>query len=116
MLQLIDESDEFGFVVPEVGTLLWEDCIVIPARAPHIKEAHEFIDYLYSEKVGLLLADYLQYATPNAAVKAKMPHTYLINPAIFPSEQTLKKCERLNYAGAKVKAWYDQAWSEIIGS
>ena len=115
MLQLIDESDDFGFVVPEVGTLLWEDCIVIPARAPHIKEAHDFINYLYSKKAGLLLADYLQYATPNAAVKARMPSEYLRHPAIFPSEQTLKKCEKLKYTGAKVKAWYNQAWSEIIG-
>jgi spermidine/putrescine transport system substrate-binding protein len=56
MLQLIDESDEFAFVVPHVGTLLWEDCIVIPARSPHMKEAYDFINYLYSKKRGTLLA------------------------------------------------------------
>jgi len=116
MLQLIDESDDFAFVVPNEGTLLWEDCIVIPARAAHIKEAHEFINYLYSEKTGILLAEYLQYATPNATVKSKMPKSYLQNPAIFPSEETVKKCEKLKYTGATVKAWYDQAWSDILSS
>ena len=115
MLQLMDESDEFGFVVPKEGTLLWEDCVVIPARAPHTKTAHHFINYLFDEKVAIELSDYLQYATPNAKAKAKMPDSYRDNRTIFPSKETLKKCEKIQYNGAKVKSWYDSAWAEIIG-
>lgn len=114
MLQLMDESDEFGFVVPREGTLLWEDCIVIPARSAHTKTAHRFINYLFDEKVAIELSDYLQYATPNAKAKAKMPKSYRKNGAIFPSKKVLKKCEKIQYNGAKVKAWYDSAWAEIV--
>ncbi len=114
MLQLIDESDEFGFVVPKEGSLLWEDCIVIPKRAPHYKFAHEFINYLYDEKVAIKLATYLQYATPNEKAKTKMPKSYLNNSAIFPTKEVLQKCEKIKYNGAKVKAWYDLAWAEIL--
>jgi len=115
MLQLMDESDEFGFVVPKEGTLLWEDCIVIPSRSPNAKLAHSFINYLYAEKTGIELADYLQYATPNKRVKDKMPSSYVNNKAIFPPKNVLDKCEKIKYNGAEVKAWYDKAWAEIIG-
>ncbi len=114
MLQLMDKSDEFGFVVPNEGTLLWEDCMVIPQRCANAKLAHSFIDYIYQEQTGVELAEYLQYATPNRVVKESMPISYRENRAIYPPEDILKRCEKIRYNGAKIKAWYDKAWSEIV--
>jgi spermidine/putrescine transport system substrate-binding protein len=115
MLQLIDESDEFGFVVPKEGTLLWEDCIVFPMRSKNKNLAQEFANYLYEEKTGVSLAQYLQYATPNERVKQLMDKTYLENEAIFPSKESLAKCEKIKYNGAEVKSWHDRAWANILG-
>ena len=115
MLQLIDESDEFGFVVPGEGTLLWEDCIVLPKRSKNEELALKFIDYLYEQKTGVELAAYLQYATPNEKVKEKMPKSYLQNRAIFPPNEVLAKCEKIKYNGAEVKSWIDKAWADIVG-
>ncbi len=115
MLQLIEDSDEFGFVVPKEGTLLWEDCMVLPKRSKNKELAQEFINYLYEQKTGANLAKYLQYATPNKKVKEIMDSSYLENEAIFPTKEVLQKCEKIKYNGAEVKSWQDKAWADILG-
>ena len=43
---ILMENEEMGFYMPEEGTNMWVDCMVIPANAQNPKLAHEFINYL----------------------------------------------------------------------
>jgi spermidine/putrescine transport system substrate-binding protein len=114
MLQLMDESDEFGFVVPREGSILWEDCIVFPTMASHQDERYKFVDYLLDADVAKELSEYLMYATPNIKAKEKMPKSYTQNRTIFPPKEILQKCERVKYNGLKVKKWYDEVWMDVM--
>ncbi len=113
ILQVMEEDDDITLNVPKEGGLLWEDCLCIAKDAPHRDNAHAFINYLLDAKAGAEIADYIQYATPNAAAKALMSDDYTKNTAIFPDEETLAKCESAFFLGAEATRLYDDAWTRI---
>ena len=113
ILQVMEEDDDISLTVPKEGGLLWQDCLCIPTDAPHPENAHAFINYLLDAEAGAKIADYIQYATPNAAAKALMNEEYTGNPSIFPTDETLAKCESQLYLGPEATKLYEDAWTRI---
>ncbi len=116
ILQAMEEDDDIGYVVPDEGGLLWEDTLCIPKGAPNVENAHALINYLLDAQVGADIADYVYYATPNAAAKALMSDEYTGNPAIFPSADATAKSEVSVYPGQDVVRKIDEAWTRIKAS
>ena len=113
ILQVMEEDDDIGYVVPEEGGLLWQDCLCVPKGAPHPDNAHMFIDFLLDANHGAAIADFIQYATPNAAARALMSDEYRSNPAIFPSDEVIKRCEPSTYKGEDYQRLIDEAWTRV---
>src|SRR3546814_10551814 len=51
IVQVMGEDDDIGYILPKEGGLLWQNSFCIPTGAPHVEEAHEFINYIL-EKNG----------------------------------------------------------------
>jgi spermidine/putrescine transport system substrate-binding protein len=113
ILQVMAEDDDISYVVPKEGGLLWEDTLAIPTGAPHPENAHAFINYILDVKAGAAIADFIQYATPNAAAKALMAPSYTGNPAIFPPDSTVKASEVAIYQGPEYSQLIDRLWTRI---
>ena len=113
ILQVMEEDDDIGYVVPKEGGMVWQDTLVIPKDAPHPNNAHALINFILDAEVGAAIADFIQYATPNAAAKKLMDDDYRNNPAIFPTEETLKRCEEAIYLGEDGERMYEEAWTRI---
>ncbi len=113
ILQVMEEDDDISYVVPTEGGVLWQDCLCMPKGAPHPENAHAFMNFVLDAEVGAVIADYIQYATPNGAAKAIMDESYTKNPAIFPTDETLAKCEPSIYIGEAANRLYDEAWTRI---
>lgn len=116
ILQVMEEDDDIGYVVPDEGGLLWEDTLCIPKGAPNVENAHILINHLLDAQVGADIADYVYYATPNAAAKELMNEEYTGNPAIFPSDDSISKSEVSIYPGQEVTRKVDEAWTRIKAS
>ncbi|NDD48444.1 MAG: spermidine/putrescine ABC transporter substrate-binding protein [Alphaproteobacteria bacterium] len=114
--QVMLEDDNISYLVPKEGSLIWEDCLCIPKDAPNIENAHKFIDFILRADIGAELADYIQYATPNKAAKDLMDEEYTSNPAIFPSDETVKLCENQIYLGEDVGQMIQDTWTRILAS
>jgi len=97
--QLMSEDDDIGYVIPKEGGLVWEDALCIPTGAPHPENAHAFINYIYQPEVNALVAEFIEYATPNQTAAQSMDEAYRNNPAIFPPEDVLAKSESSLYLG-----------------
>jgi spermidine/putrescine transport system substrate-binding protein len=113
ILQVMDEDEDLAYVVPQEGTLLWQDCLAIPTGAPHPDNAHAFINYILDAEVGAAIADYIQYASPNAAAKALLSDDYVNNPAIFPTAEIVARSEPSIYLGEGPIRMRDEAWTRI---
>ncbi|MGB5591196.1 MAG: spermidine/putrescine ABC transporter substrate-binding protein [Gammaproteobacteria bacterium] len=116
ILQVMEEDDDIGYVVPMQGGLLWQDCLCIPTGAPHPENAHAFINYILDAEAGAQIADFIQYATPNTAARKLLPAEYNSNPAIFPSQETIERCEVATYNGPEYTRMIDEAYTRIMAS
>lgn len=113
ILQVMEEDDDISLTVPQEGGLLWQDCLCVPTGAPHPENAHAFINFLLDAEEGKDIAEYIYYATPNAAAKALTDPEYSENPAIFPTDEVLAKCEPAVFLGQDVTKMWDEAWTRI---
>jgi spermidine/putrescine transport system substrate-binding protein len=116
ILQAMEEDDDIGYVVPKEGGLLWEDTLCIPKGAPNVDNAHILINYLLDAQVGADIADFVYYATPNAAAKALMSEEYTTNPAIFPTSEATANSEVSVFPGQEISRKVDEAWTRIKAS
>jgi len=113
IVQVMAEDDDLNYVVPNEGSQLWQDTMAIPVGAPHPENAHMFLNYILDAEAGKLIADTIQYATANAAAKALMDPSYKENPAIFPPDDVIAKCEPALYLGEEVTKMRDEIWTRI---
>jgi spermidine/putrescine transport system substrate-binding protein len=113
ILQVMKEDEDLTYVVPTEGSLLWQDTVAIPKGAPHPMNAHAFINFIFDPQVGKAIAETIQFATPNAAAKALMDKSYTENPAIFPPQEILAKCEPGLYLGEEATKVRDEIWTRV---
>lgn len=113
ILQIMEEDDDIGYVVPKEGTLLWEDAMCIPKGGENFENAHALINHLLDGEVGAGIAEYIYYATPNKAAQALMDKDYLENPAVFPAVEATEISEASIYPGAEWTRKIDEAWTRI---
>jgi len=101
-------------IVPESGTMLWFDSMVIPAAARNVELAHEFINYLLDPAVAAMNAEKVNYATPNMAAKSLLPPQMLADESIYPRPEVLKRCEWLKNRGEEIEK-IERVWRVVRG-
>ncbi len=94
------------YVVPEEGTILWVDCLVVLAASKNQVLAHRFIDFLHEPKNAAQLARYLHYATVNQAAELLLPPEHLHDPVIYPPPSVMAKSEFLAKPPARIDRRY----------
>jgi len=116
ILQVMAEDDDLAYVVPKEGSLVWQDTLAIPTGAPHPMNAHKLINYILDAEAGAKIADYIQYATANEAARQKLGDDYKNNPAIFPPQAVLDRCEPGLYRGEEVLRLINDAWTRVLAA
>lgn len=111
--QLMRDSDDIGWVIPTEGSMQNQDCLCIPANAPHLAEAHAFINYVLDAEAGAGIADYIQYATPNGAARDRMPDDYKSNTVVYPTAAELARLEYGAFEGDEVSRTYEEIFTRI---
>ena len=113
---ILEENPDMGFWMPNEGTNLWSDAMVIPANAANPKLAHEFINYVLTYEASLGNSEYVGYASSNQEVldelsgegglfeenEAYLPRSGYEKDEVFVDNQVLKK--ELAELWIKVKA------------
>ena len=81
------EGIQLGYLMPEEGTNVWYDAMVVPANAEAPKLAFEFINYVSSYEVSKTNTLAVGYTSPNAKVLAEVTAPggeFATNPAYKP--------------------------------
>jgi spermidine/putrescine transport system substrate-binding protein len=111
-IKATEQDKNVAFVVPSEGSMYFLDSMAIPSGAPNPKLANEFINFILDAKIGAQLSNYNRYASPNAASRPFITPADSKNPAIYPSDATMKKLELVNDLGANTKL-YDSVWTKV---
>ena len=62
------ENPDMGYYMPESGTNLWSDAMVIPKNAQNVDLAHEFINFVSAYEGAMDNSSYVGYTSPNEEV------------------------------------------------
>ena len=65
---VMSENEDMGYYLPETGTNLWSDCMVIPANAANPELAHAFINFACDYDGAYDNSSYVGYTSANAEV------------------------------------------------
>jgi len=80
-----DSGIEIAYVIPDEGALQWFDMLVIPADAPHVENAHAFINFIMDAQITADITNYVWYANGNAASMDLVDPEITGDPGIFPT-------------------------------
>ena len=92
-LALQEFNENITYIVPSEGSILWVDYLVVMAKSEKKKLAMDFINFLNEPQTAAAHAEYMYYASPNAAAEKLLPKEFLTDEVIYPGDEIIEKCE-----------------------
>jgi putrescine transport system substrate-binding protein len=105
---------EIGYSVPKEGAQIWFDQMAIPADAPHVAEAHEFLNYMMKPEVIAKSSNAVLYANGNKASQPFIDKAILDDPAIYPDDATVQKLYTVSPYDPKTQRIITRSWTKIV--
>jgi spermidine/putrescine transport system substrate-binding protein len=103
--------------LPKEGGTAWFDNMAIAKGAPHKFTAETFIDYMCRPDVANQNSNEGGYATSNkAAVENYVQPETAKNPAIYPTDEDLKRLEFLAVIPDEILPVYDEIWTRLLSA
>ncbi|MDE3839010.1 spermidine/putrescine ABC transporter substrate-binding protein [Bacillus methanolicus] len=111
--ELMWKKDNLEYVVPEEGSNLWFDNMVIPKTAKNIEAAHKFINFMLDPKVAAQNTEYVGYSTPNKEALKYMDKEIVNDKRFYPDEEMTGKLEVYENLGKKMLAYYNELFLQF---
>lgn len=108
----MSNNPDLAYVIPEEGSNIWFDSMVIPKTAQNVEAAHLFIDYMCRPDVAMKNVEYIEYASPIGEVIDQLPEEVTTNIAFYPGENDLEGSEVLEDLSDSL-VLYDRIWTEL---
>jgi spermidine/putrescine-binding protein len=102
----------FAYVLPKEGATLWIDSVCLPVRARNVASIYAFLDYILEPEVNARIVNGIRYASPNRAARAFIDPKILADPAVYPPDDALARCELIEDIGDATTTM-DEYWTEI---
>lgn len=106
------EHANLAYAIPEEGTNVWVDCMVVPKSSKHKREAELFIDYMMRPDVNAACALEIGYSTANLEALKLLPEEVREDKAAYPDGDIWAHGAIFEDLG-EFTAEYDKAWTEI---
>lgn len=107
------ENEDIDYIVPEEGSNLWFDNIVIPRTSKNIEGAHAFINFMLDPEVAAQNADYVGYSTPNQTALDLMDPEVVSDERFYPDEETRSELEVYKNLGLELLGIYNELFLEF---
>jgi spermidine/putrescine-binding protein len=107
-------NPEIEYVIPQEGTILWGECVVIPSNSPNQAAAELFIDFLLRPEISAQYTNETNYATTNDAASSLIDQTILDSHVVFPTADLLQHAEILLPLSAEGLVMYEEIWAEFM--
>jgi spermidine/putrescine transport system substrate-binding protein len=108
----IMENEDLSYVIPEEGSNLWFDNMVIMKDSENYDAAMLFIDFLCRPDIALTNTNYIGYTTPVQEAFDQADEVLLSNQAYNPSQEALNRCEIFHDLGNYIDI-YNDIWMRV---
>lgn len=111
--EVLANNDHLHYVIPEEGSNLWFDNIVIPKTVKNEKGAYEFINFMLEPENAAQNAEYIGYSTPNKVAKGLLPDDITEDEQFYPNEETIANLEVYDNLGQEYLQKYNDLFLEF---
>ncbi|MFB9325724.1 PotD/PotF family extracellular solute-binding protein [Paenibacillus aurantiacus] len=111
--EIMSENEKLDYVVPEEGSNLWFDNMVIPKTARNIEGAYAFMNFMLDPEHAARNAEYVGYSTPNKEALALLPEDISGDTRFYPSPELTEKLEVYDNLGKKMLSHYNELFLEF---
>ena len=111
--EMLDNNEHLHYVIPEEGSNLWFDNIVIPKTAKNVKGSYDFINFMLRPENAAKNAEYIGYSTPNKKAVELLPKEITTDEQFYPDEATMKNLEVYEDLGSKYLEIYNDRFLEF---
>lgn len=108
----LSENEDLAYAVPQEGSNLWFDSMVIPAGAQNPEHAERFINFMLEPENAAQNAEYVWYSLPSSAAVELLSEDLQDSEVAYPSVESLEKLEVYTDPGEFVKK-YDDIWQNV---
>ena len=108
------ENPDIQIAVPEEGSQINFDDMVIPVGAPQPELAHKMINFILEPKSAAELTEFIYFLCPNLPSYELLAPETRADPILFPPAEVVAKLETLTDLGEN-NVKYTKLWDEIKG-
>lgn len=106
-------NEDIDYSVPEEGSNLWFDNMIIPKTAGNVDGAHKFINFMLDAEVAAQNADYVGYSTPNSSAIELMDPEVTGDTRFYPTEEMRERLEVYENLGPEMLGRYNELFLEF---
>jgi len=102
------------YSVPNQGAQIFFDVFGIPKDAPHVAEAHEFINYMMKPEVAAKASNFVYYANGNKASQQFLDKGVIDDTAIYPTPEVMAKLFTVPPLDPKTQRIVTRIWTKVV--
>ncbi|MFV0933086.1 polyamine ABC transporter substrate-binding protein [Pseudomonas jessenii] len=104
---------DIAYSIPEEGSTLWLDMVVMPKNAPHERNGYAYMNYLLEPKVIANISNSIHYANPNSAADAFVDPAVKQDLAIYPPKSVMDKLFTVEDLPAAIARLSTRLWTKL---
>ncbi len=109
-----DQGVTVAYVAPKEGTQMWFDQMAIPADAPNVDEAHEFLNFIMEPEVIAKATNYVYFANGNLASQEFIDEEVINDPAIYPDKDALETLFTHIPYDSRTQRVITRSWTKVV--
>ncbi len=102
------------YLIPEEGTNLWVDYLVVMKSSNNKDLAMAFINFLNEPRNAARLATYVHYLSPNTAAEKFLPKELLDDPILKVTPDQLKRSEFHKKLSPEAIKEYNRIFARVV--
>ena len=115
-LYAMELNEDLAYSVPQEGSNVWVDAMVIPKGAENKENALKLIDFLCRPDIAQRNCEYIWYSSPNYGAIELMGEEYEENETINPPEEVVERCEFFHDIPDDFLEIYNNHWSQVLNA
>lgn len=104
--------DTLAYIMPKEGGTIWLDSVCLTSVARNVASAYAFLNFIMEPEINARIVNGTHYASANLAAKPLIDPKITADPAIYPPDEVINRCEFLEDLG-ELTTKLDEYWTEI---
>ncbi len=102
-----------AYLIPREGTINFINLLAIPADAPHVRNAHLFLDFMMRPEVAARNSRKINYATPVLGAIELLPESLRDDAGVYPPRELLQRLAVMRPHARAYARLLNRAWTRV---